>query len=101
MREIKADDFARIATLYVPESVTALAIAPGGDILAIGAGDKLHIHSIQENTSQAEHEPSGVDFPRIVSLYMPDKVQAVAFTPDGKLLTVAIADKIHIYRIPI
>jgi hypothetical protein len=40
------------------------------------------------------------DFARLVTFFVPEQVTALAFSPDGKLLAVAAADKVHIYRIP-
>lgn len=40
------------------------------------------------------------DFARLVTLFIPEQVTALAFSPDGKLLAVAAADKVHIYRVP-
>jgi len=40
------------------------------------------------------------DFARLVSLYIPETVSAIAFSPDGTLLAVAAADKVHIYQVP-
>lgn len=101
MPDFKPDDFVRITTLYIPEAVSALAISPGGEYMAVAAGDKLHIHGVPSNVADKGSTMSPVDFPRLVTLYMPDKVHSVVFSPDGKLLTAAIADKVHIYRMPI
>ncbi|HZT42732.1 MAG TPA: WD40 repeat domain-containing protein [Chthonomonadaceae bacterium] len=40
------------------------------------------------------------DFARLITLYIPESVSALAFSPDGSLLAVAAADKVHIYRVP-
>jgi hypothetical protein len=40
------------------------------------------------------------DFARLVTLYIPEAVTALAFSPDGTLLAVAAADKVHVYRVP-
>jgi len=40
------------------------------------------------------------DFARLVTLFVPEAVTALAFSPDGSLLAVAAADKVHIYRVP-
>ncbi|HLK55136.1 MAG TPA: hypothetical protein VKU00_01145 [Chthonomonadaceae bacterium] len=40
------------------------------------------------------------EFARLVSLFIPETVSALAFSPDGTLLAVAAADKVHIYRVP-
>jgi WD40 repeat protein len=99
MPDLKPDDFVRVATLYAPDTVTSLAISPNGRTIAIAAGDKLHIHSIPVTLSDAT-SVTPQQFPRLVTLFMPDKVQSIVYSPDGKLLTAAIADKVHIYRVP-
>src|ERR1700722_16372815 len=101
MPDLRADDFTRIATLYAPEIVSAIAFSPDGKYLAIAAGDKLHVHGFPANLSNAGAGGSTADFPRLVTLFMPDSVQSKVFSPDGKLITTAIADKVHIYRMPI
>jgi hypothetical protein len=101
MAELKPDDFVRVSTLFAPDVVTSLAISPKGDYIAIAAGDKLHIHGIPAGLNSGSASMTAtLDFPRLVTLYMPDKVQAIVFSPDGKLLSAAIADKVHIYRVP-
>jgi hypothetical protein len=40
------------------------------------------------------------DILRIVTFHAPEQVTALAFSPDGKMLAVAAADKVHIYQIP-
>jgi len=40
------------------------------------------------------------DFPRLVTLFVPETVTALAFSPDGSLLAIAAADKVHVYRVP-
>ncbi len=101
MTELKPDDFVRVFTLFAPDTVSSLAISPKGDYLAVAAGDKLHIHRIPtEFSSGSVSMTSTSEFPRLVTLSMPDNVQAIVFSPDGKLLTAAIADKVHIYRVP-
>lgn len=40
------------------------------------------------------------DFVRLVTLFVPEQVTALAFSPDGKLLAVAAADKVHVYSVP-
>lgn len=40
------------------------------------------------------------DIQRIVTFYAPEKVTAIAFSPDGKMLAVAAADKVHLFQIP-
>ncbi len=40
------------------------------------------------------------DILRLVTFFAPEQVTALAFSPDGKMLAVAAADKVHIYQIP-
>ena len=40
------------------------------------------------------------DFARLVTLFIPETVSALAFSPDGTMLAVAAADKVHVYRVP-
>jgi WD40 repeat protein len=40
------------------------------------------------------------DFVRLVTLYIPENVTALAFSPDGSILAVAAADKVHLYHVP-
>lgn len=40
------------------------------------------------------------DFIRIATLAVPAAISALAFSPDGKILAVASADKVHLYRMP-
>lgn len=46
MAELTAEDFTRLATLFVPETVTALASSPDGGLIAIAAGDKVHLFRV-------------------------------------------------------
>ncbi len=46
MPELKAEDFARLATLFVPETVTALAFSPDGSLLAIGSANNVHVFRV-------------------------------------------------------
>ncbi len=41
------------------------------------------------------------DFVRLVTLYIPEAVSSLTFSPDGTLLAVAAADKIHIFKVPV
>lgn len=99
MPELNPDDFARISTLFVPETITALAISPDGKHLAVAAGDKVHIHRFPVGAATAS-SLTAADVPRLVTLYMPEKISALLFSPDGCLLTAAAADKLHIFRVP-
>jgi hypothetical protein len=40
------------------------------------------------------------DFVRLVTLYAPETVTALTFSPDGSLLVVAAGDKVHVYSVP-
>jgi hypothetical protein len=40
------------------------------------------------------------EFERVATLFVPERAQAIAFSPDGRLLAVAAADKVHIFRVP-
>ena len=40
------------------------------------------------------------DFVRLVTLYVPEAVTSLSFSPDGTLLAVAAADKVHIFKVP-
>ena len=40
------------------------------------------------------------DILRVVTFHAPEQVTALAFSPDGKMLAVAAADKVHIYQVP-
>ena len=46
MAEFTSDDFARLVTLYAPETVTSVAFSPDGALLAVAAGDKVHVFSV-------------------------------------------------------
>ena len=46
MADFNADDFTRLVTLYAPETVTALAFSPDGSLLAVAAGDKVHLFQV-------------------------------------------------------
>lgn len=41
------------------------------------------------------------DFTRLATFFVPENITALAFSPDGRLLAVAAADKVHIYRVPL
>ncbi len=40
------------------------------------------------------------DFVRLVTLYIPEAVSSLTFSPDGTLLAVAAADKVHVFKVP-
>ena len=40
------------------------------------------------------------DFKRLISIDIPATAQALAFSPDGKLIAIAAGEKVHIYEIP-
>jgi acetyl-CoA carboxylase alpha subunit len=46
MLEVKAENIKRVATLDVPEVVTALAFSPDGGTIAVGSGDKVHFYQV-------------------------------------------------------
>lgn len=46
MPPLNADDFVRLVTLYVPETVTGLAFSPDGSLIAVAAADKVHIFKV-------------------------------------------------------
>ena len=58
MANITADDFVRLVTLYAPETVTALAFSPDGSLLAVAAGDKVHVFSVPAEARPAQRGPS-------------------------------------------
>ena len=65
MPNLKAEDFERLVTLYIPETVSALAFSPDGSLIAVAAADKVHVYrvptSAQQNASAAnkENTPGG------------------------------------------
>ena len=58
MPALTADDFARLVTLYIPETVTALSFSPDGSLIAVAAADKIHIYqvpaSVQKKAADTE-----------------------------------------------
>lgn len=46
MPQLTSDDFVRLVTLYVPETVTALSFSPDGTLIAVAAADKVHIFKV-------------------------------------------------------
>ena len=46
MPQLTTDDFVRLVTLYVPETVTALSFSPDGSLIAVAAGDKVHLFKV-------------------------------------------------------
>jgi hypothetical protein len=61
MAEIKEDDFKRLVTLYAPETVSSIAFSPDGTILAIAAGDKVHVYAVP---AQARSEGQSTTHPK-------------------------------------
>ncbi len=55
MAEIKEDDFKRLVTLYAPETVSSIAFSPDGTILAIAAGDKVHVYAVPVQARSEGH----------------------------------------------
>jgi hypothetical protein len=48
MPALTADDFVRLVTLYAPETISALTFSPDGSLLAVAAGDKIHLFQIPQ-----------------------------------------------------
>ncbi len=46
MPTLTSDDFVRLATLFVPETVSALTFSPDGTLIAVAAGDKVHVFKV-------------------------------------------------------
>lgn len=98
---IKSDDVIKAVTLFAPDTVSCLAISLDCTLLAVAAGDKVHLHSIPAGWGlDAGGGLTANDFPRAATLYMPDRVQSITFSGDGKMLAVAIDDKVHLYKLP-
>lgn len=51
MANLNPDDFTRLATFFVPETITALAFSPDGKLLAVAAADKVHIYRVPPQAS--------------------------------------------------
>ncbi len=56
MADIKEDDFKRLVTLYAPEMVSSIAFSPDGSLLAIAAGDKVHLYSVPKYQTRDQNE---------------------------------------------
>ena len=69
MPALTADDFVRLVTLYAPETVSALTFSPDGSLLAVAAGDKIHLFQIppqlREGQSSTPSGPSHLSSPSI------------------------------------
>lgn len=61
MPELNADDFVRLVTLYAPENITAITFSPDGSLLAVAAGDKVHLYQVppQARTTPPRPNPPG------------------------------------------
>ena len=55
MADFNADDFTRLVTLYAPETVTALAFSPDGSLLAVAAGDKIHLFQVPPQARESRN----------------------------------------------
>jgi hypothetical protein len=53
MADLTSDDFARLVTLYAPETVTAIAFSPDGTLLAVASGDKVHVYNVPPQVHSA------------------------------------------------
>ena len=60
--------------------------------------DRTHTIDLSGETNMASLKAE--DFARLVTLSIPTTVTALAFSPDGKMLAVASADKVHLYLVP-
>ena len=56
MPSLTADSFARLVTLHIPETVTALAFSPDGMLIAVAAGDKVHVFQIPPEAQKKTKE---------------------------------------------
>ncbi len=56
MADFKEDDFKRLVTLYAPEMVSSIAFSPDGTLLAIAAGDKVHLYTVPTTTARDQEE---------------------------------------------
>ena len=63
MADFNADDFPRLVTLYAPETVTALAFSPDGAMLAVAAGDKVHVFQVPPQAREASNRLPGSGSP--------------------------------------
>lgn len=63
MAGITADDFTRLVTLYAPEIVTALAFSPDGSLLAVAAGDKVHVYQVPPEARESKNATTPPDTP--------------------------------------
>lgn len=46
MDTLHCDDFVRLATLEIPDTVTAIAFSPDGSMLAVASEDNVHIYQV-------------------------------------------------------
>ena len=59
MPEIKAEEFVRLATLFVPETAQAIAFSPDGALLAVAAADKVFIFQVPAKARPGSDSSSG------------------------------------------
>ncbi len=48
MPPLNPDDFIRLVSFFVPETISAITFSPDGSLLAVAAGDKVHLYRIPE-----------------------------------------------------
>lgn len=58
MPDLNADDFVRLVTLYAPENITAISFSPDGTLLAVAAGDKVHLYHVPPQAREARSTSS-------------------------------------------
>jgi hypothetical protein len=63
MPSLSADDFQRLVTLFVPETITAMAFSPDGALLAVAAADKVHIFRVPPQARSGSDSPPATRLP--------------------------------------